>query len=52
MSFCFLGHEFGIVDVLERAGWHVCVTMCVLGGVGGTLKCVCCVYGRVWAEKT
>ena len=36
MSFCFLGHEFDIVDVLERAGWHVCVTMCVLGG-GGVL---------------
>ena len=26
---------------------HVCV-----GGGGGTLKCACCVYGRVWAEKT
>ena len=35
---CFLGHEFDIVDVLERAGWCVCacVTMCVFGG-GGVL---------------
>ena len=45
MSVCFLGHEFDIVDVLERAGWCVCMCVCVCvcdhvcvgGGGGGVL---------------